>query len=356
MLCSHVGLRDMGAWWQVQHGDHRVERQLHWNGSCSPPGFGRTQSLRDLRWHRLHSPRHARWGPQKQSRPTLHAPKVSTVFASRQSNVQAILQKFFFQRISVKRGGFCSADGDWLPSFRCWEAGRHREDHGCGDEQTQPRIRMHSIPQGRLQNTQRRFVKVRSNQCIPWSPTNNAKVFFCVIDFTMSRGSFVSLKTSSVSGRFFTAFLSSMDAFPARRRKSESFPRLWIGASYGRTECLLFQSYTPSPKIRTKDQGKLSIIDFHKLFWMEYYTSVVCTSSSLNNNGGGNYRVSGRVPLLWAQSLYVVGNLLSEGHLAIGELDPVNRRLSSLQKPETIVQVQIFSYQQSCMGNSCKLR
>ena len=89
---------------------------------------------------------------------------------------------------------------------------------------------------------------------------------------------------------------------------------------------------------------------------MEYYTSVVCTSSSLNNNGGGNYRVSGRVPLLWAQSLYVVGNLLSEGHLAIGELDPVNRRLSSLQKPETIVQVQIFSYQQSCMGNSCKLR
>ena len=79
-----------------------------------------------------------------------------------------------------------------------------------------------------------------------------------VIDFTMSRGNFVSLKTSSVSGRFSTAFLSSMDASPARRRKSESFPRLWIGASYGRTECLLFQSYMPSPKTRIKDQGKIS--------------------------------------------------------------------------------------------------
>ena len=112
--------------------------------------------------------------------------------------------------------------------------------------------------------------KKKYNQ-YPLKPYNNAKVFFCVIDFTMSRGSFVSLKTSSVSGRFSTAFLSSMDAFPARRRKSESFPRLWIGASYGRTECLLFQSYTPSPKTRTKDQGKLlSSSIFHKQCWMEY--------------------------------------------------------------------------------------
>ena len=76
-------------------------------------------------------------------------------------------RSFFSQRIPVKRGGFCSADGDRVPSFRCREAGRDREDDGCGDEQTQPRIRMHSIPQGRLQNTQRRFVKVRSTISIP---------------------------------------------------------------------------------------------------------------------------------------------------------------------------------------------
>ena len=58
-------------------------------------------------------------------------------------------------------------------------------------------------------------------------------------------------------------------------------------------------------------------------------------------------RASGRVPMLWAQSLYVVGNLLTEGHVAIGELDPVNRRLSSLQKPETIVQVVILAQNKS---------
>ena len=48
---------------------------------------------------------------------------------------------------------------------------------------------------------------------------------------------------------------------------------------------------------------------------------------------------SGRLPLMWAQSLYIIGCLLKDKQIAIGELDPINRRLSSHPRPETIVQV-----------------
>ena len=61
------------------------------------------------------------------------------------------------------------------------------------------------------------------------------------------------------------------------------------------------------------------------------------------NNAQFDMLPSGRIPMLWAQSLYILGSLLSEGHVAIGEMDPVNRRLSSLQKPETIVQVVLLA-------------
>lgn len=55
-----------------------------------------------------------------------------------------------------------------------------------------------------------------------------------------------------------------------------------------------------------------------------------------------------RVPLgqktfLWAQSLYILGKLLQDGFLAIGELDPLNRRLCSEKKPDVVVQVVILA-------------
>ena len=52
---------------------------------------------------------------------------------------------------------------------------------------------------------------------------------------------------------------------------------------------------------------------------------------------------NGRLPLMWAQSLYVIGCLLKEKQVAIGEIDPINRRLSSQPRPETIVQVVILA-------------
>ncbi|XP_054457271.1 phosphorylase b kinase regulatory subunit alpha, skeletal muscle isoform isoform X2 [Anoplopoma fimbria] len=51
----------------------------------------------------------------------------------------------------------------------------------------------------------------------------------------------------------------------------------------------------------------------------------------------------GKCPLKWGQSLYILGNLLSEGFLAPGEVDPLNRRFSTIPKPDVVVQVSILA-------------
>uniref|UniRef100_A0A3B5B839 Phosphorylase b kinase regulatory subunit n=1 Tax=Stegastes partitus TaxID=144197 RepID=A0A3B5B839_9TELE len=51
----------------------------------------------------------------------------------------------------------------------------------------------------------------------------------------------------------------------------------------------------------------------------------------------------GKCPLKWAQSLYILGNLLSEGFLAPGEIDPLNRRFSTVPKPDVVVQVSVLA-------------
>ncbi|XP_034020856.1 phosphorylase b kinase regulatory subunit alpha, skeletal muscle isoform isoform X2 [Thalassophryne amazonica] len=51
----------------------------------------------------------------------------------------------------------------------------------------------------------------------------------------------------------------------------------------------------------------------------------------------------GKCPLKWGQSLYVLGNLLSEGFLAPGEIDPLNRRFSTIPKPDVVVQVSVLA-------------
>ncbi|CAG7717610.1 unnamed protein product [Allacma fusca] len=51
----------------------------------------------------------------------------------------------------------------------------------------------------------------------------------------------------------------------------------------------------------------------------------------------------GRSPLMWAQSLFILGKLLQEEFLAPGELDPLNRRLCAEKKPDVVVQVVILA-------------
>ncbi|XP_046886800.1 phosphorylase b kinase regulatory subunit alpha, liver isoform isoform X2 [Hypomesus transpacificus] len=51
----------------------------------------------------------------------------------------------------------------------------------------------------------------------------------------------------------------------------------------------------------------------------------------------------GQLPHMWGQSLYIVGCLLSEGFLAPGEIDPLNRRFSTNFKPDVVVQVCVLA-------------
>ncbi|KAL3214520.1 hypothetical protein MRX96_034865 [Rhipicephalus microplus] len=51
----------------------------------------------------------------------------------------------------------------------------------------------------------------------------------------------------------------------------------------------------------------------------------------------------GQVPYMWSQSLFILGRLLQERFLAPGELDPLNRRLCSLKRPEVVVQVVLLA-------------
>ncbi|XP_066570955.1 phosphorylase b kinase regulatory subunit alpha, skeletal muscle isoform isoform X3 [Amia ocellicauda] len=51
----------------------------------------------------------------------------------------------------------------------------------------------------------------------------------------------------------------------------------------------------------------------------------------------------GKLPLMWGQSLYIIGNLLAEGFLAPGEIDPLSRRFSTIPKPDVVVQVSILA-------------
>ncbi|XP_023325881.1 probable phosphorylase b kinase regulatory subunit alpha [Eurytemora carolleeae] len=61
------------------------------------------------------------------------------------------------------------------------------------------------------------------------------------------------------------------------------------------------------------------------------------------NPGKADREVGGRCPFMWAQSLYIIAKLLHEEFIAPGELDPMNRRLSSLKKPDVVVQVVVLA-------------
>lgn len=53
--------------------------------------------------------------------------------------------------------------------------------------------------------------------------------------------------------------------------------------------------------------------------------------------------VNGQLPFMWGQSLYIVSRLLLEGFIAVGELDPLNRRLGANKRPDVVVQVVVLA-------------
>ncbi|XP_067949351.1 probable phosphorylase b kinase regulatory subunit alpha [Watersipora subatra] len=62
------------------------------------------------------------------------------------------------------------------------------------------------------------------------------------------------------------------------------------------------------------------------------------------NEPGSQTRVPvGQIPHQWGQSLYILSRLLSEGFISPSELDPLNRRLAVLPKPDLVVQMVIVA-------------
>jgi len=53
------------------------------------------------------------------------------------------------------------------------------------------------------------------------------------------------------------------------------------------------------------------------------------------------------LPHLWSQSLYILCMLLQEGFIAVGELDPLNRRYVTATKPEVVIQVALIAEDES---------
>ncbi|MBD2570545.1 glycoside hydrolase family 15 protein [Anabaena lutea] len=49
------------------------------------------------------------------------------------------------------------------------------------------------------------------------------------------------------------------------------------------------------------------------------------------------------IPLVWAQSLYLLGQMLSEGLIAIGEIDPLGRNLCINKKREALIQIALLA-------------
>uniref|UniRef100_UPI00398E4BF5 phosphorylase b kinase regulatory subunit alpha, skeletal muscle isoform-like isoform X7 n=1 Tax=Pristiophorus japonicus TaxID=55135 RepID=UPI00398E4BF5 len=51
----------------------------------------------------------------------------------------------------------------------------------------------------------------------------------------------------------------------------------------------------------------------------------------------------GKLSHMWGQSLYILGSLVSEGFLAPGEIDALNRRFATVPRPDVVVQVAIMA-------------
>ena len=49
------------------------------------------------------------------------------------------------------------------------------------------------------------------------------------------------------------------------------------------------------------------------------------------------------IPLVWAQSLYLLGQMLSEGLLAVGDIDPLGRHLCLGKNREALVQIALLA-------------
>lgn len=66
-------------------------------------------------------------------------------------------------------------------------------------------------------------------------------------------------------------------------------------------------------------------------------------------NAGSQVRLcGGKIPFIWAQSLYIVAGLMHNDLISASDIDPLNRRLSANKKPASIVQIILLSSDEQC--------
>lgn len=74
-----------------------------------------------------------------------------------------------------------------------------------------------------------------------------------------------------------------------------------------------------------------------------YYVPKALIEAERANPGSQNRLPNENVPLVWAQSLYLLGQMLSEGLLAIGDIDPLGRHLHVRQQRKPPIQIALIA-------------
>lgn len=90
-------------------------------------------------------------------------------------------------------------------------------------------------------------------------------------------------------------------------------------------------------------EGLLVERDSLKLLPELYYVPKELIEAERTNPGSQTRIPNENVPLVWAQSLYLLGQMLSEGLLAIGDVDPLGRHLHVRQQRKPPIQIALIA-------------
>ena len=80
-----------------------------------------------------------------------------------------------------------------------------------------------------------------------------------------------------------------------------------------------------------------------------YYVPEDVVQKEKSNNGSQKRLCGGKIPFVWAQSLYILAGLLHDGYITISDIDPLNRRQAALKKPSPIVQILLVAQDTEAM-------
>ena len=80
-----------------------------------------------------------------------------------------------------------------------------------------------------------------------------------------------------------------------------------------------------------------------------YFVPAHLVNAEKEKPGSQHRLCGGKVPFIWGQSMFILSNLLHHEFVSLGDIDPVNRRLTINQKPATIVQVLVFAENEKCL-------